>query len=79
MVKVSKGAGPWLAKQKPNWHLAKPAWLVNLHSGIDWPVTCQSYLTQGAVPLRHPLPKQLWCLRAMSTKKLDIWLCDFFY
>ena len=32
MVKVSKGAIPWLAKQKPNWHLANiPAWLVNLH------------------------------------------------
>ena len=32
MVKVSKGAGPWLAKQKPIWNLAKmPAWLVNLH------------------------------------------------
>ena len=32
MVKVSKGASPWLAKQKANWKLAKlPAWLVNLH------------------------------------------------
>ena len=32
MVKVKKGAGPWLAKQKQIWNLPKmPAWLVNLH------------------------------------------------
>ena len=32
MVKVSKGANPWLAKQKGNWNFAKlPAWLVKLH------------------------------------------------
>ena len=32
MVKVNKGGGPWLAKQKPIWNLCKmPAWLVNLH------------------------------------------------
>ena len=55
MVKVKKGAGPWLAKQKPIWNLADmPAWLVNLQLGIDWPVTCLSYLTQGGVPLRCP-------------------------
>ena len=43
MVKVSKGAGPWLANQKAIWLLANmPAWLVNLHSGIDWPVSCLS-------------------------------------
>ena len=48
MVKVKKGAGPWLAKQKPIRILpSMPAWLVKLHSEIDWPVSYLSYLTQG--------------------------------
>ena len=32
MVKVSKGAGPWLANQTPIWNLPNmPAWLVKMH------------------------------------------------
>ena len=28
--------------------------------------------------MRYPMPKQVWWLRCMSTKKLEFWLCDFF-
>ena len=63
MVKVNKGGGPWLAKQKPiwNWQKSQPGWSTCIRE-IDWPMSCLSYLTQGGAPLRYPMPKQVWWL-----------------
>ena len=53
MVNVSKGAKSMVGLAESNLEVGKmPAWLVNLHLGIDWPMSCQSYLTQGGVPLK---------------------------